>query len=122
MPGKLVKAFDFLKADVKGLKETVAKLEKVHPIVKEGKPGGNNWVVIGNAVDIPLSTSSDVVIFFDLLNLQVAPGTKFRNRFAQSSTGNDSGDLRVGVPSAALQAAGVPDAPSSQATFYKIDQ
>lgn len=84
--------------------------------------GGNNWVIIGNSVDIPLSTSSDVVVFFDLSNLQVAPGTKFRNRFARSSTGNDSGDLRVGVPSAALQAAGVPDAPSAQATFYKIDQ
>lgn len=84
--------------------------------------GGNNWAVIGNAVDIPLSTSSDVVVFFDLSNLQVPPGTKFRNRFARSSTGNDSGDLRVGVASAALQALGVPDAPSAQVTFYKIDQ
>ncbi len=84
--------------------------------------GGNNWAIIGNAVDIPLSSSNDVVIFFDLSDLQVPPGTKFRNRFARSSTGNDSGDLRVGVPSAALAALGVPDAPSSQATFYKIDQ
>lgn len=84
--------------------------------------GGDNWAIIGNAVDIPLSSSNDVVVFFDLSDLQVPPGTKFRNRFARSSTGDDSGDLRVGVPSAALAALGVPDAPSAQVTFYKINQ
>jgi hypothetical protein len=39
MLDKLLKAFGLLKEDVTALKESVAKLEKVHPIVKEGKPG-----------------------------------------------------------------------------------
>jgi len=84
--------------------------------------GGNNWAIIGNSVDTPLSSSNEVVVFFDISEVQVPPGTKFRNRFARSSTGDNSGDLRVGVASAALQALGVPDAPSAQVTFYKIDQ
>ena len=84
--------------------------------------GGATWNIIGNSVSIPLESSNDTSVFFDLANLQVPAGTKLRNRFARSSTGDNSGDLRVGVPSAALQAAGVPDAPSAQATFYKIIQ
>lgn len=39
MLDKLLKASGLLKEDVSALKESVAKLEKVHPIVKEGKPG-----------------------------------------------------------------------------------
>lgn len=39
MLDKLLKAFGLLKEDVSALKESVAKLEKIHPIVKEGKPG-----------------------------------------------------------------------------------
>ena len=39
MLDKLLKAFGLLKKDVTALQDTVAKLEKVHPIVKEGKPG-----------------------------------------------------------------------------------
>ena len=34
MLDKLLKAFGLLKEDVTALKESVAKLEKVHPIVK----------------------------------------------------------------------------------------
>lgn len=83
---------------------------------------GATWNIIGNSVSIPLDSSNDTSVFFDIANIQVPPGTKLRNRFARSSTGDNSGDLRVGVPSAALQAEGVPDAPSAQATFYKINQ
>lgn len=39
MLDKLLKSFGLLKKDVTALQDTVAKLEKVHPIVKEGKPG-----------------------------------------------------------------------------------
>lgn len=84
--------------------------------------GGANWAITGNSVSIPLDSSNDTSVFFDIANIQVPAGTKLRNRFARSSTGDDSGDLRVGVPSATLQAEGVPNAPSAQATFYKINQ
>ena len=83
---------------------------------------GVTWNILGASVDIPLNSSSDTVVFFDIANIQVPAGTKLRNRFARSSTGNDSGDLRVGAPSAALQALGVQDAPSAQITFYAINQ
>lgn len=84
--------------------------------------GGASWDIIGNSVSTPLDSSNDTSIFFDIANIQVPPGTKLRNRFSRSSTGDNSGDLRVGVPSAALQAEGVPNAPSAQATFYKIKE
>lgn len=84
--------------------------------------GGSTWSVIGNSVSIPLSTASDTIVFFDLADAQFPPGTKLRNRFARSSTGDDSGDLRVGTPSAALQALNVPDAPSAQITMYAINE
>jgi hypothetical protein len=84
--------------------------------------GGATWNILGSSVSIPLNTSSDTVVFFDIANIQVPVGTKLRNQFARSSTGDDSGDLRVGLPSAALQAIGVQSAPSAQITFYKIDQ
>lgn len=84
--------------------------------------GGVTWVILGTSVDIPLNSSSDTVVFFDLSNIQVPVGAKLRNRFARSSTGNDSGDLRARAPSAALQALGVQDAPSAQITFYAINQ
>ena len=83
---------------------------------------GVTWTILGASVDIPLNSSSDTIIFFDIANIQVPAGTKLRNRFARSSTGNDSGDLRVGAPSAAIQALGVQDAPSAQVTFYVINQ
>lgn len=83
---------------------------------------GATWAIVGNSVSIPLDSSNDTSVFFDIASVQLPAGTKLRNRFARSSTGDDSGDLRVGVPSAALQAEGVPDAPSAQATFYKINQ
>ena len=84
--------------------------------------GGATWDILGSTVDVPLNSSSDTVVFFDIADTRVPIGTKFRNRFARSSTGDDSGDLRVGVPSAALKALGIPDAPSAQITFYAINQ
>ena len=84
--------------------------------------GGVTWGNLGASVSIPLNTSSDTVVFFDIANVQLPAGTKLRNQFARSSTGDNSGDLRVGVPSAALQAMGVQTAPSAQITFYEIDQ
>lgn len=84
--------------------------------------GGSSWAVTGNSVDIPLSDSNDTIVFFDLSFLSLPAGVKVRNRFARSSTGNNSGDLRAASPSAALQALGVQDAPSAQITVYRIVQ
>tara|TARA_R110002167_G_scaffold104166_1_gene268678 strand:- start:2945 stop:3628 length:684 start_codon:yes stop_codon:yes gene_type:complete len=82
--------------------------------------GGVTWLPLGNSVDVPLGTANDTVVFFDLSNIQLDSGSMLRNRFARSSTGDDSGDLRSASPSAALTALGVADAPSAQVTFYKI--
>lgn len=84
--------------------------------------GGVDWVTTGNSVDIPLSSSDDTVVFFDLTNVFLPVGVMVRNRFARSSTGNNSGDLRSATPSAALTAAGAPIAPAAQVTIYRIQQ
>lgn len=83
--------------------------------------GGNNWDVLGNSVDITLSSSNDVTVFFDIANLKLPAGIMLRNRFARSSDGDDSGDLRPATPSATLVAAGVPVAPSAQITVYTVN-
>ena len=81
--------------------------------------GGVSWSTIGTSVDIPLDSSNETEVFFDLTPLRLLAGTKLRNRFARSSTGNDSGDLIPAVPSTALSLIGAPDAPSAQVTIYK---
>lgn len=84
--------------------------------------GGTTWTVIGNSVGMPLNSSEDSSLFFDISSLYLTAGTKLRNRFARSSTGDDSGDLRPATPSAALTTLGVTVAPSAQITVYRIDQ
>lgn len=51
MSGKLLKAFNFLKEDVTGLKEAVAKLGNVRPVVKDGKPGKDGKDGVSPAVE-----------------------------------------------------------------------
>lgn len=82
---------------------------------------GVTWVETGNSVDVSLSNADATVVFFDISNVFLPAGTMLRNRFARSSTGNNSGDLISSAPSAALTALGVPDAPSAQITIYRID-
>ena len=82
---------------------------------------GLSWNLIGNSIDVALSNSNDTTVFFDISHLYFPAGVKLRNRFARSSDGNDSGDLRPAEPSAALAILGVPVAPSSQITVYKIN-
>ena len=82
--------------------------------------GGSNWAVTGNSVDIALDSSNETTVFFDITNIELAAGTKLRSRFSRSSEGTDFGDLSAGVPSAALIALGVPTAPSTQISIYKI--
>lgn len=83
---------------------------------------GVTWAVIGNSVDIPLDNSSATVVFFDISNMFFPAGVMLRNRFARSSTGDNSGDLISASPSATLTGLGVPDAPSAQITIYRIEQ
>jgi len=80
---------------------------------------GVTWQVLGNAVDVLLDTVSDVKTLVDYVVLTLATGTKFRTRFARSSTGTDFGDLIPSIPSVALQLLGVPTSPSAQITVYK---
>lgn len=82
--------------------------------------GGVTWNLEGNSVDVALNSSIDTVIFFDTALVFVPEGTLFRNRFARSGDGDDSGDLRPSVPSTALVSLGVPIAPSAQVTIYTI--
>lgn len=83
--------------------------------------GGSSWNILGNSVDIALNNSNDTTVFFDIANVYLPVGAMLRNRFARSSNGNDSGDLRPAAPSAALAGLGVPVAPSSQITIYTIN-
>lgn len=82
--------------------------------------GGNTWNFIGNSVDIALDSSGDVSVFFDTALVAAPEGTLFRNRFARSGDGDDSGDLRPSTPSASLVTAGVPTAPSAQVSIYTL--
>lgn len=80
---------------------------------------GITWELIGTSVDIALDNSNETTIFFDIALGFFPEGIRLRNRFARSSTGDNSGDLIIGVPSAALASLGVPIAPSAQVTIYR---
>jgi hypothetical protein len=81
---------------------------------------GVSWDVIDNSLDIPLNSSNETVVFFDLSTVLLPAGMLVRSRFARSSTGDDSGDLKSASPSATLSGLGVPDAPSALISIYGI--
>lgn len=81
--------------------------------------GGAVWNILGNSIDVRLDNSTENDVFFDFSTLFLEKGIKLRSMFARSSTGDNSGDLLPSVPSAALQAYGVPTAPSAQISVYR---
>lgn len=81
--------------------------------------GGATWNIFGNSIDVRLDNSTEADIFFDFSTLFLDKGIKLRSMFARSSTGDNSGDLIPSTPSAALQAYGVPTAPSAQLSIYR---
>lgn len=81
--------------------------------------GGATWNILGNSTDVHLDNSTETDVFFDFSTLYLDKGIKLRSMFARSSTGDNSGDLIPSVPSAALQAYGVPTAPSAQISIYR---
>lgn len=81
--------------------------------------GGATWNILGNSIDIRLDNSTESDVFFDFSTLFLNQGIKLRSMFARSSTGDNSGDLMPSSPSAALQAYGVPIAPSAQISIYR---
>lgn len=83
--------------------------------------GGTTWAVLGNVANVNLENSAETDIFFDFSPVNLVTGLKIRQRFARSSTGSDFGDLTPFTPSAALQAAGVPIAPSAQLSVYRYE-
>lgn len=82
--------------------------------------GGSTWIEIGSSIDVSLDSADQTFTVFDSSQLQLDAGVMLRNRFSRSSTGNNSGDLTPGIPSASLVSAGVPTAPSAQITIYKL--
>lgn len=83
--------------------------------------GGLNWVVIGTSVSLELTNANESKIFFDFSPINFPAGTKFRARWARSSTGSDFGQLQSATPSALLTSAGVPAAPTAQFTVYTLN-
>lgn len=81
--------------------------------------GGVSWEILGNSVDVALDSSDQVITIFDVASLYLYAGVKLRYRFARDGDSDDSGDLIPSVPSAELQALGVPSTPSAQVTIYR---
>ena len=82
--------------------------------------GGSTWNIIGNSVDLALDSAKDITVFFDVASIYLGAGTMLRNRFIRSGDGDNSGDLLVGTPSAAMIALGIPVAPSAQLTVSRL--
>lgn len=112
--------FYALKARYRFGRDGAAGVSNLFNWVEISVDGGNNWDVIGNAIDVTLRNSSEVNIFFDLSILEFQQGVMLRAMFARSSTGSDFGGLIPSPISAPLSALGIPDAPSAQLTVYRI--
>lgn len=80
---------------------------------------GATWNILGNSVDLEITNSTDVKLFFDNAELYLPAGIRVRSMYARSSVGNNSGGLRFRNPSASLTTYGVLPAPSAQITIYK---
>lgn len=80
---------------------------------------GATWSIFGNPIDVRLDDSNESDLFFDFSALSLPTGVKLRSMFARSSTGSNFGDLVPSVPSATLQAYGLPTAPSAQVSVYR---
>jgi hypothetical protein len=89
--------------------------------VETSVDNGVTWNILGNSIDIRLENSSQEDVFFDFSSLTLPTGIKLRSMFARSSTGSNYGDLTPSSPSAALQAYGLPIAPSAQLSVYKLN-
>lgn len=80
---------------------------------------GATFSVLGNAVNIRLSSANESALFFDSTPVYLPTGVILKSMWARSSTGADDVNLAAQAPSAALQALGVPTSPSAQLTLYK---
>lgn len=89
--------------------------------VESSIDNGTTWGILGNPIDIQLENANQDDVFFDFSSLTLPTGIKLRSMFARSSTGTDYGDLTPSTPSSALQAYGLPIAPSAQLSVYKLN-
>ena len=87
--------------------------------IEASTDNGSTFSVLGNAVNVRLTTSSESALFFDLTPVYLPAGTILKSMWARSSTGADDVNLIPHTPSAALLALGVPASPSAQLTLYK---
>ena len=109
----------FIKSRLRVGRSGAAGVSSIFFWVEISLDGGVVWNILGNSIDVRLDSSTENDVFFDFSTLFLDKGIKLRSMFARSSTGNNSGDLIPSTPSAALQAYGVPIAPSAQISIYR---
>lgn len=109
----------FIKSRIRVGRSGASGVSSIFFWVEISMNGGSTWSILGNSIDVRLDNSTESDVFFDFSTLFLTAGIKLRSMFARSSTGDNSGDLLPSVPSAALQAYGVPTAPSAQISVYK---
>lgn len=109
----------FVKSRLRAGRTGASGISSIFFWVEIGLDGGAVWNIFGNSIDIRLDNSTESDVFFDFSTLFLDKGIKLRSMFARSSTGDNSGDLIPSTPSAALQAYGVPIAPSAQISIYR---
>ena len=80
---------------------------------------GVNWSPIGSSSFITLSNSDVNQDFFGFTPMFIPQGTKLRVRWARSSSGNNSGDLKTHQPTPLLSALGFQEVPSAAIIIYK---
>lgn len=109
----------FVKSRLRAGRTGASGISSIFFWVEISLDGGAVWNIFGNSIDIRLDNSTESDVFFDFSTLFLDKGIKLRSMFARSSTGDNSGDLIPSTPSAALQAYGVPIAPSAQISIYR---
>lgn len=84
--------------------------------------GGVSWVLNGNPVDVFLDSSHDLDVFFDFSTIKVVKGLQLRSRWARSSDGDNSGDIRPTTLPVPLQSVvGATQVAAAQLTIYRLE-
>lgn len=110
----------FLKARARVKRDGASQTSELFFQFYKRENSASPWVPLGESVDIELDNSKQTEVVLDESFFYGETGNQYYLGWARSSTGDNSGGLYSGTPSAALIAEGVQVAPSAQATIFTL--
>ena len=110
----------FLKARTRAKRTSASQTSELFFQFYKRLSSSDPWLPLGASVDIELDNARQTEVVLDESFFYGDIGNQFYLGWSRSSTGNNSGELVPGFPSAALSALDVQASPSAQATIFTL--